>query len=143
MHKTLRHIVSEIKFHKSWTVEQVAKSIGYSRVHLQKEMNKKEDNEHLKEKLYDAHKEILQNVSRGTDEKRLNTSANFSRAEVDYKEKYIAILEKQNELNLKEIKDILLINHGLLTALFEELVTDPKKNKLLSEQFRKHLHKNL
>lgn len=64
MSKTLRDIVKEIQFAKDWTIEQVAKSIGYSRVHLTKEMAKGNNNE-LKNLLMDHHREILQNVSKG------------------------------------------------------------------------------
>jgi AraC-like DNA-binding protein len=64
MSKTLRDIVKEIQFAKDWTIEQVAKSIGYSRVHLTKEMAKGDNNE-LKTLLIDHHREILQNVSKG------------------------------------------------------------------------------
>jgi hypothetical protein len=63
MSKTLREIVKEIQFAKDWTVEDVAKSIGYSRVHLTKEMSKG-DNSELKKLLLSKHADTLQNVSR-------------------------------------------------------------------------------
>lgn len=62
MSKTLEDYVKELQFKKKWTVEQVAKSIGYSRVHLTKEM-KKGDNADLKRLLLDKHSDTLQNVS--------------------------------------------------------------------------------
>lgn len=59
----LREIVKEIQYKKKMTVEQVAESIGYSRVHLTKEMKKGENGPLLK-LLLDKHGDILQNVSR-------------------------------------------------------------------------------
>jgi hypothetical protein len=57
--KSLKEIVKELQFLKKWTVEQVAESIGYSRVHLTKEMAKTGENDHLKKLLLDKHKDIL------------------------------------------------------------------------------------
>ena len=62
MSKNLKEIVKKIQFLKDWTVEEVAQSIGYSRVHLSKEM-KRGENDLLRNLLLETHKEILQNVS--------------------------------------------------------------------------------
>jgi transcriptional regulator with XRE-family HTH domain len=63
--KSLKDIVKEIQFRKNWTVEQVAGSIGYSRVHLTKEMSKG-NNPSLIKLLFEKHNAALQNVSRET-----------------------------------------------------------------------------
>jgi transcriptional regulator with XRE-family HTH domain len=59
MTKSLRYIVKEIQLKRGWTVEQVAESIGYSRVHLTREMQKKTENETLKQTLVKAHENVL------------------------------------------------------------------------------------
>ena len=59
MAKTLRYIVKEIQLKRNWTVEEVAESIGYSRVHLTREMQKKTENETLKQILLKEHNNIL------------------------------------------------------------------------------------
>jgi len=46
MSNKLKDKVREIQFHKSFTIDQVAKSIGYSRPYLNKEMNKEEDDKY-------------------------------------------------------------------------------------------------
>ena len=62
---TLRELVEEIQFKKRWTIEKVAASIGYSRVHLSKEM--KRPTSPLLKLLREKHNDILQNVSSNTE----------------------------------------------------------------------------
>lgn len=69
MSNTLKQIVKNIQFVKGWSIEQVAQSIGYSRVHLNKAMNSTEGNGELEELLRVKHGEILQNVSAGKEVK--------------------------------------------------------------------------
>jgi transcriptional regulator with XRE-family HTH domain len=64
MAKTVAELVKELQFKKQWTIEEVAKSIGYSRVHLTNVM-KKGDNPDIKAMLLEKHKDILQNVNSG------------------------------------------------------------------------------
>ena len=59
MTKSLRYIVKEIQLKRGWTVEQVAESIGYSRVHLTREMQKKNENESLKQILIKEHSKSI------------------------------------------------------------------------------------
>lgn len=54
-------IVDRIKFLKKWTVEEVAKSIKYSRIHLQKEMKKPNGNAQLVRLLKEKHAALLNN----------------------------------------------------------------------------------
>lgn len=68
MSKELKEIVKKIQFAKDWSMEQVASSIDYSRVHLAREIKKKEKSE-LEDKLIEKHKDVLHvvsNVSRDT-----------------------------------------------------------------------------
>lgn len=62
MSKELEKIVRKIQFEKDWTIEEVAKSIGYSRVHLAREMKKTPTSE-LEHLLKNKFKDMFQNVS--------------------------------------------------------------------------------
>jgi hypothetical protein len=83
------------------TIEQVAESIGYSRVHLQKEM-KKQGESPLQQLLLARYGRTLQNVSR--------ESAHPDKEDKAYKEKYIKLLEEQlahaNEIAKVSLSDI-------------------------------------
>lgn len=59
MSNKLTEIVTRIKYLKKWTVEEVAKSINYSRIHLQKEMKKPTGNNQLADLLREKHKDVL------------------------------------------------------------------------------------
>lgn len=61
MSKTLREIVKEIQFKHKLTVEEVATSIGYSRVHLTKEMAKTGGSP-LADLLLSKYKDIIQPI---------------------------------------------------------------------------------
>jgi len=69
MSNTLKQIVKNIQFVKGWSIEQVAQSIGYSRVHLNKAMNSADGNGEMEELLKVKHEDILQNVSLGKETK--------------------------------------------------------------------------
>lgn len=58
----LKEIVKKIQFHTDLTIEQIAKSINYSRVHLSKEI-KKGQNETIEKLLFEKYPDILQNVT--------------------------------------------------------------------------------
>jgi hypothetical protein len=62
MSNRLREIVEEIQHRRKWTQEQVAKSIGYTRVSLLREMGKAEPSAY-EDMLLQKHADILQNVS--------------------------------------------------------------------------------
>jgi hypothetical protein len=62
MSNRLREIVEEIQHRRKWTQEQVAKSIGYTRVSLLREMGKPEASAY-EDMLLQKHADILQNVS--------------------------------------------------------------------------------
>lgn len=62
----LKDLVKEIQFRKDLTIEQIAESIGYSRVHLTKEI-KKGGNKTLEDLLLKKYNEILQNVANETE----------------------------------------------------------------------------
>lgn len=62
MSKELKEIVKKLQFEKDWTIEQVAESVGYSRVHLQREIKKSTKSE-LEAILISKHKDVLQNVT--------------------------------------------------------------------------------
>ncbi len=51
-------------------------------------------------------------------------------------------LRSQNETNLTDIKEFLRVNQGMIGALYEQLVTDSKKDKALVEEYRKFLKKD-
>lgn len=61
MSKTLREIVKEIQFKHNLTVEEVAFSIGYSRVHLTKEMAKT-GGSLLTNMLLSKYKDVIQSI---------------------------------------------------------------------------------
>lgn len=66
MSNKLKITVGKLQYLLNYTVEQVAKSIDYSRVHLTKQMNKAADDdisEGLNKLLSEKHKDTLQNVS--------------------------------------------------------------------------------
>lgn len=66
MANKLKDTVNKLQYLLKMTVEEVAMSIGYSRVHLTKQMNKKKDDDvtnSLNSLLEDKHKGTLQNVS--------------------------------------------------------------------------------
>lgn len=62
MSNILKDLVKEIQFRKNWTIEQVANSIHYSRVHLNREM-KAGSNQELIDLLRSTHRDVLQNVT--------------------------------------------------------------------------------
>lgn len=62
MSKRLRDLVAKLQYKKGWTVEEVAKSIGYSRGHLTKEMAR-EGKSDIEVALIEKHAKILQNGS--------------------------------------------------------------------------------
>lgn len=62
MSKELIQMVKKIQFEKELTIDEVAKSINYSRVHLQREM-KKEGSSPVIDILRNKYKEVIQNVT--------------------------------------------------------------------------------
>lgn len=62
MSKKLRRIVKKIQYDNDWTIEEVAQSVGYSRVHLTREM-KKEDSLEMEKVLENKFGVMVQNVS--------------------------------------------------------------------------------
>lgn len=62
MSKQLTQMVKKIQFEKELTIDEVAKSINYSRVHLQREM-KKEGASPVIDILRNKYKDVIQNVS--------------------------------------------------------------------------------
>ncbi len=63
MSNKLAEIVSDIQYLKDMTVEQVADSIGYSRVHLTREMKKEGGNDEIAEMLAKKHADVLHSVT--------------------------------------------------------------------------------
>ena len=62
MSKRLRQIVKKLQFEYNWTVEKVAQSVGYSRVHLTREM-KKDDSTEIEKVFEVKYGDMIQNVS--------------------------------------------------------------------------------
>lgn len=52
-------------------------------------------------------------------------------------EKYITLLERQNETSLSELKEILLRNEELLNLLVERLTPDVKQGKIITTVYKK------
>ena len=121
-------MVDEIQFMTGWTREEVAKSIGYSRVHLQKEM-KKPQSLHFEELASKKIQQLKQNVS------------SESAQQDPYKDKYIALLEQQiGVLNQAIQSNLTALSHGqeYLSAYVKAAVTrdaerfvkdDPRKKE--------------
>lgn len=112
---------------KGWSVEQVAQSIGYSRVHLQKEMTKGE-NQLFIELLKNHHYDILQSVSRETHGKTgnaiLEAGMKLGKRGTD-QERYIELLERDRmffETTLKE-------NMNLMAANLTELLRSQRYDR--------------
>jgi hypothetical protein len=79
------------------TIEEVAKSIGYSRVHLTKEM-KKEASPDMERILIDKYKAILQNDSNGNQNDKYHFEADTSKLVSEMIEQVVAVTAKQNIL---------------------------------------------
>lgn len=62
MSKELYQMVKKIQFERNLTIEEVAESVGYSRVHLQREM-KKEGPSPVIDILKNKYKDVIQNVT--------------------------------------------------------------------------------
>lgn len=103
MSKKLTEIVKKLQFLKDWTIEDVAKSIGYSRVHLTKEM-KKSESSNLEELLLVKHHGILQNDSKNKTDILQNDSKKGISSDNVYKDEYIQSLKDQIQI-LKEKND--------------------------------------
>lgn len=119
MSKNLREIVREIQFKKDWTIEQVAESIGYTRVHLTKEM-KKDASPLIADLLIEKYKDILQNVSRGNgDSWNLNGK---EKNQPDFARKLVARLEKDIEkLEVENAELKAQVNSSLQQVLENQL----------------------
>lgn len=114
MSKELRNLVKKIQFLKNWTAEQVAKSVGYSRVHLQREMKKEETSE-LEAMLKEKHSAVLQNASNVLLEKKGKQTVTNDLS---------ALIQGQAELIESQL--VLAANHAELINL---LKANPDKNK--------------
>lgn len=62
MSKELHQMVKKIQFERNLTIEEVAESVGYSRVHLQREM-KRDGPSPVIDILRNKYKEVIQNVT--------------------------------------------------------------------------------
>lgn len=65
MSKELRQMVKKIQFERGLTIEEVAESVKYSRVHLQREM-KKEGDSPVIDILKEKYRGVLHNVSQAS-----------------------------------------------------------------------------
>ena len=98
MSNKLREYVKKIQFDKDWTIEEVAKSIGYSRVHLTKEM-KKESSPDIERILFEKHRSILQSDSGvNHNDTKYVFNAETNRLISDLIEQLVAVTAKQNIL---------------------------------------------
>ena len=69
MSNKLSQLVKDIKYKTDKTIEQIAESIGYSRVHLGREM-KKEESPAIEELLNEKYRDVLQIETSYTDKRR-------------------------------------------------------------------------
>lgn len=107
MSKELRNLVKKIQFLKNWTAEEVAKSVGYSRVHLQREMKKEEPSE-LEAILKAKHNDVLQSASNALLEKKLKQGVTNDLS---------ALIQGQAELIESQL--VLAANHAELINLLK------------------------
>lgn len=77
MSKKLRRIVKKIQYDNDWTIEEVAQSVGYSRVHLQREM-KKQDSLEMEKVFEDKFGTVLQSVSNQSRNTPMDIIANLT-----------------------------------------------------------------
>jgi hypothetical protein len=92
MSNSLKDLVKEIQHKKKWNIEQVAASIGYSRVHLNRAMNKDGSFE-IENLLKSTHADVLQDV---TTDVTKDTWKNFSESNRMMAES-VLIIAKNNE----------------------------------------------
>ena len=149
MSNTIRDLVSEIQFvHKKdkWTIAHVAKSIGKTRVTLQRAMRSPEEeaSKAIKALLIEKHGDVIQNVSR---ENSLNNPLPLGNLVVtlgdyvDLLKKQAEIYQKMAETNLGTILKNQEIGGGIVQELLErdvlrEAKGNPKKAKELLEAIR-------
>lgn len=99
MSNELRDFIKFLQYRNNYTIEQVAKRIGYDRAYLNMQMNKKQDNEGILKQL---HKEFPADVEvyGGVAEKEgpRNTGSDIST------ERLIQALEENNAFLRNEIK---------------------------------------
>lgn len=141
MSKTLRDIVKEIQFAKDWTIEEVAKSIGYSRVHLTKEMAKGNNNE-LKKLLIEEHSGILQNVSNKPGGKFNNINLSIDKDEFQ-REVLEQIRQTRATVNILKLTVAKLAASKVGSEIEEELVKlekliDAEADRLLEKDKKKY-----
>jgi hypothetical protein len=127
----LKDIVRKIQFSKDLTIAQIAESIGYSRIHLQKELKKERPSATVEKLLYDKYNQDIQYVSRETilnepTHPYENKSPGVNR---DYRDKYIESLEDQ----IKLLKDKVANYDAILKTLSSLDKTVLENKRLLSE----------
>lgn len=126
---------------KDWSVEQVATSIGYSRVHLQKEM-KKGDNELLIELLKNHHYDILQSVSREGDGIEVNKDQpQYKKTGTD--DRYLRLLEDNDRFFKDLVKSNLskadYVQHAILAHLKSIIQRDAEAQSSGDEKQQKKI----
>lgn len=102
MSKKLKDIVKKLKHLKNWTVEDVAKSVDRTRVHLQKEM-KAAESPIMEALLLQKHGGILQNVASNHTEELIEVLKAKSIEEKRILEHHNRVLEDVIKANLTVI----------------------------------------
>jgi hypothetical protein len=135
--KKLKELVKIIQAKKEWTVEDVAKSVGYSRVQLSRLMNQDESSD-IESLLEEKHSALIQNVS--------PAATLIGRADVkqkslpldEWQAKYLAQVERENEQLRKDKEDLKRDK-----ATLEKLVQDNQKIISISLRSLEALSKTL
>lgn len=105
--------------------QEFAERIGYDRTYVSRVLN--------------GHETLTQDFVDKINNAKFSTADYVSHETEDVTKKYIALLEKQNDINLKSIKMAIDVNQVLLESLFRALVGDPEKDKSLIEKIQKVL----
>jgi hypothetical protein len=119
MSNTLKEIVRLIGFHHKMTVKEIAASIGYSRVHLQKELAKG-DNPNLKRLLEEKYGDLIQNVSRETSGIETKNPGHSDRDKdkiISLQDQIIAMQAKELSSLQKSLKSVLGVQQEILARL--------------------------
>lgn len=122
MGTAIKNIIKKIQFETEETLEQIANKISYSRQHLMKLRDAKEDSEDVLKLLNKEYNDILQNVTKNKE---------------NYKEKYETLLEKHNEFLQKLVEKKLDViqsslnlgmNNQIATATMQDAVNEELLN---------------
>lgn len=134
MSNSLSDLVEIIQFKKRLNKEEIAKSIGISRVHLSRQIPL--NNQKIAKRLQEMYSDVLQKDTDGKGEKFTvqEPVVTFGNGDI-FKEKYIRLLEETNEVLKNKIETELTSIQRKQADLEQKLqMLEPNLNQVLSNQ---------